>query len=172
MILPCCRVTNPGASTSSPPLQVGRTVANPATCGRWASCSSPCSMASFPSMTAYLRSSSAKSRLPSTPSLSEYHLQPPPPRVGSAPAPQAHSCCERRGRRLGSISRAGTCCKSEEGFVLQGWGCSPGLILPLLAQTSHSSAPRLLLLALPTSDPASPHVLSPGMVGSQRTLCA
>lgn len=55
-------------------LQAGRTVGSPATCGHWGWCCSPCSMASSPSTTAYLRSSSAKSRLPSTPSLSEYSL--------------------------------------------------------------------------------------------------
>lgn len=55
-------------------LQAGHTVGSPATCGPWGWCSSPCSTASSPSTTAYLRSSSAKSRLPSTPSLSEYSL--------------------------------------------------------------------------------------------------
>lgn len=61
--------------------QVGRTAANPATCGRSAWSCSPCSTASSPSTTAYLRSSSARSRLPSTPSQSEYARQhrPPPP---------------------------------------------------------------------------------------------
>lgn len=33
--------------------------------------------------------------------------------------------------------------------MLQGWGFSSGLILPLLAQSSHSSDPTLLLLPLP-----------------------
>lgn len=67
-------VMKPVAFVSPCSLQDGRTVENPVTCGRWAWCSSPCSMASSPSTTAYLRSFSAKSRLLSTPSLSEYSL--------------------------------------------------------------------------------------------------
>lgn len=52
--------------------QVGRTVVNPVTCGLLVWSCSPCSMASSPFMIAYLKSSSVRSRLQSTPSQSEY----------------------------------------------------------------------------------------------------
>lgn len=87
-------------------LQAGHTVGSPATCGPWGWCSSPCSTASSPSTTAYLRSSSAKSRLPSTPSLSEYSLPFLPGHGGldwaswswrgSPQHPKGHSCADNR----------------------------------------------------------------------------
>lgn len=64
-------------------------------------------MASSPSMTAYLRSFSAKSRLPSTPSLSEYSL--------SQGGPSLSACAGDALGLTGTAGAGGASLKAPEG---------------------------------------------------------
>lgn len=137
-------------------LQAGHTVGSPVTCGLWGWCCSPCSTASSPSTTAYLRSSSAKSRLPSTPSPSEYSLPFLPAHgglmsqlqlEGLPSAPKGHSSSDNR-RCAGSRSRAGTACGKVRQAQSSGGSCSSWLLsllacAPSMSILPHCAQPRL-----------------------------